>query len=448
MSKDPDDPTQGEAQDDTSSKKEVPHKNQNNPSQEKGLPPPEDTDAEECFDSLNPMQVKLFKSSAEKLSRLAQIGEVLFRDEISAREDLLVTKRGEQQYSQIHEYSKRFFSNFFEKKEDFLPEYIIEELRQIETNGTRLLYSTLRLLIGEKERADKNYPDILDTNTKYLVGYVELTYPEETHLKKKVAKIMDHVIMSRSHIDRADVTVARIGTAVGKMKAELDESSDDVTRKINSLDESNKKAVAELEKEAKSLTDQLIALVGLFTAMSFLVFGGLSAIEHIFEGAPSTPLTKMLTLGSLWGIFVYNTIFIFVFYVGKLVGKNMAMTSVEGASVFRKFPITIITNVILVIVFLASLWSHLLWRGEFLVEIETHLRSVTIGGEVILLCAFPVILILSFFIFGIVAKRKRKLQAQQIVEEQKAIAKEKDELIVGISEVVTEAVNKIRENIS
>lgn len=47
-------------------------------------------------------------------------------------------------------------------------------------------------------------------------------------------------------------------------------------------------------KMSKEMNAQLIALVGIFTALSFLVFGGVSSLDNIFLGAKDIPALKLI----------------------------------------------------------------------------------------------------------------------------------------------------------
>lgn len=49
---------------------------------------------------------------------------------------------------------------------------------------------------------------------------------------------------------------------------------------------------------SKEMNGQLISLVSIFTALSFLIFGGISSLDNIFVGAKDIPVTKLMIVGS------------------------------------------------------------------------------------------------------------------------------------------------------
>ena len=55
-------------------------------------------------------------------------------------------------------------------------------------------------------------------------------------------------------------------------------------------------------KISKEMNVQLISLVAIFTALSFLVFGGISSLDNIFDGAKNIPILKLIVVGSIWGL--------------------------------------------------------------------------------------------------------------------------------------------------
>ena len=68
----------------------------------------------------------------------------------------------------------------------------------------------------------------------------------------------------------------------------------------------------------KEMNTQLISLIAIFTALSFIVFGGISSLDNIFDGVKDIPVTKLMIVGSIWCFCIMNLVFVFMFFVGKL----------------------------------------------------------------------------------------------------------------------------------
>ena len=64
-----------------------------------------------------------------------------------------------------------------------------------------------------------------------------------------------------------------------------------------------------MEENNRNVTTNLISLVGIFTALSFVVFGGITSFQSIFSNIRGIPLTKVMILGCIWAIAIVNIVF-------------------------------------------------------------------------------------------------------------------------------------------
>lgn len=108
------------------------------------------------------------------------------------------------------------------------------------------------------------------------------------------------------------------------------------------------------DKLQKEMNAQLLTLVGIFTALSFLLFGGISSLENIFAGIQTTSILKLIILGCIWGLCLVNLIFVFLFCVAKMTNLPFASTNKDGTTIFKKYPIFWWTNYILVSIFIIA----------------------------------------------------------------------------------------------
>ena len=69
------------------------------------------------------------------------------------------------------------------------------------------------------------------------------------------------------------------------------------------------------ENLTKEMNEQLITLVSIFTALAFLLFGGISSLDNIFSGIDKTSILKLLMIGCIWGICLVNLIFVFLLFL-------------------------------------------------------------------------------------------------------------------------------------
>lgn len=113
----------------------------------------------------------------------------------------------------------------------------------------------------------------------------------------------------------------------------------------------------QINNEGRKLNRDLIAMVAIFTAMSFLVFGGLSSLSSILS--LSIKELPVLTIGVeclVWGICVYNLIYLFMYLVGKLIDKQI--TSRDSDKFYKRHAIFLIGNGIIFSALLVTGWLY------------------------------------------------------------------------------------------
>lgn len=145
----------------------------------------------------------------------------------------------------------------------------------------------------------------------------------------------------------------------------------------------------------KGLRRELISLIAIFTALSFVVFGGISSLDNIFEGARSFPIIQVLIIGCVWGLCILNLVFVFVFFVSKLTRLPIASTDREDANVVQKYPFWIYSNFL--IVFLLAIFGWLYFvdyanSGTWLIYyMQSNPKSSLIGGLVVIIAIFALL---------------------------------------------------------
>ena len=113
----------------------------------------------------------------------------------------------------------------------------------------------------------------------------------------------------------------------------------------------------------KEMNAQLLTLVSIFTALAFLVFGGISSLDNIFS-LSEIPLLKIIASGLVWGLCIFNLIFVFLFCVGKMTHLNFKSTDSPDATIFQKYPIVWWCDLLLVSLLLICLWLYFMQREE------------------------------------------------------------------------------------
>lgn len=151
----------------------------------------------------------------------------------------------------------------------------------------------------------------------------------------------------------------------------------------------------------KDISSQLITLVGIFTAIAFLVFGGFSSLTNVFAHI-GDDIAKTIMLASIWGLIVCNGIFVFLGCIERIVQKESI------TALFNKNSLFSFTNLILLFVFFNSLWVSIVDKynwGHGIIEFgQNSSECVAILGFVIIFVVFIILVLMACRTF----KRKGK----------------------------------------
>lgn len=133
---------------------------------------------------------------------------------------------------------------------------------------------------------------------------------------------------------------------------------------------------------------ELISLIAIFTALSFIVFGGISSLDNIFDGVVSVPIIQLVIVGCIWGLCMLNLVFVFMFLISKLTGLPMKSDDSPEASLSRKYPFLTWSNFFLLLILTISSWLYYIDysnTGSWIIEwSRSHsVCSTVIGGLVI-----------------------------------------------------------------
>ncbi|WP_244832944.1 hypothetical protein [Clostridium sp. BJN0001] len=229
--------------------------------------------------------------------------------------------------------------------------------------------------IYKKLYLEKEEDNIYKEDSIYKKLYLEKEDKVYKKLKKTILKLWDH-----SHL------------AIYQYE-NLKQSDDEFNKKFAiCIEPVRNKMTEKISSSNKSIISQLISLVGIFTAMSFLVFGGINSLEEILKDAIYIPVLQAMIIGSIWGLFLTNLIFVFMFFVSKMTKLEIKSSDRKDANLVQKYPLVFWSELILVIILGNCSWLY-------------YIDSKDIGYWFVLLGKnFPkLVSILGFFIILIVS---------------------------------------------
>ncbi|MCM1466610.1 MAG: hypothetical protein NC086_00570 [Alistipes sp.] len=217
--------------------------------------------------------------------------------------------------------------------EVYMPEKTISSINYYIKHYDRILYSEISAYIfslGEQQRGN-----FISNVERLLVSGLESE--ENKKVQDCVLRIYDHVHLAICQIEslRWDKDDELKILFIENLKPIRD-------RLENQLEE-------KIQTTQKEIYAQLIALVGIFTAMAFLIFGSISSLDNIFSNFQNISLIKISIVGCVWGLCVLNLISIFIFFVSK-------MTKLELEK--RSYSIIAWANLILIFLLIVSIWYY------------------------------------------------------------------------------------------
>lgn len=226
---------------------------------------------------------------------------------------------------------------------NFDPNEWIKQIQlYIKDPNTRLLYSAISYSIFEM--SEEQYDDcsfhmfnvVQCASQKFSSGEIDLdSY-------KAILKFFDHIMLANQQ--------QRV--IMQKKNALHDEVQHEIKDEVQ----------AGISAANKDITSQLVGLVALFTAMSFLVFGGIASLDSIFKSVErfvnlESSVLPVLLVAIAWAFCMMNLLFGFMYFVLRLVRPEQ-FTIRSEKNMVQRYPVVFLTNYILLVLFvvLLSMW--------------------------------------------------------------------------------------------
>lgn len=127
---------------------------------------------------------------------------------------------------------------------------------------------------------------------------------------KLIYKLYDHCNLANTQRDAYSQTRISI-------KQNVDASFDDKYK-----EKFDSKIKPELDSIQKEITNQLIGLVSMFTALSFVIFGGTQMLDSILDNIRIATVSRMICIGFLWTLCMSMLFYILVWFICKIIKPN------------------------------------------------------------------------------------------------------------------------------
>ena len=227
-------------------------------------------------------------------------------------------------------------------------------------NYHRFLYSSVSKLIFEGE--DKETDNLIN-NIKYLIDHLnKFKIDDEDNIRKMLIKLYDHINLAFLQFKSIKMNEDIFNQQIKHLENDTIAS---LSNTVKSVQEYQVNTEEKINNDLKEMNDniygQLLSIVGIFTALAFLVFGGINYVSNIFESVGKVPIIELMIVGSIWGICMMNMIFLFMYFIAKLVNKHISKYEddlVNGIkyTVYQKYPLMFWSNWFVINIFIFSCW--------------------------------------------------------------------------------------------
>lgn len=218
----------------------------------------------------------------------------------------------------------------------------------LSSSAGRLMYSSISNYIFNKTEQELT---TFATNLDFVLHYVESKAArniEDDRWKKSFKAVLKFYDHSNLAIQQQKL--------VNKKRVDLEhEVSGVLAPKISEI--------------TKEMTSQLVGLIGIFTALSFIVFGGISSLDSIFGAIQGTldnqtSILPVLIVAVAWSICMMNLLFGFMYFVIRIthLSKTANENNEKSTNMVQRYPIVFLCNYVLLA--LLALFSGMWFARE------------------------------------------------------------------------------------
>lgn len=196
--------------------------------------------------------------------------------------------------------------------------------------------------------------DDIDT----ITGNVEKIYLRYNGVDKEfdgvLLKLYDHIQLVNVQKGTNDILQQTIS---GGFKETIENQNKELKKRSEEFQGLN----VEINNIKKDFLNQLISLIAIFIAVAFVLFGGINSLGSLtnsIEAALSNKMNIDIINGPviLWGISMFNILYLFMYFIFKLTGRSRSIFKEEGCCnkfklFLSKYLLFILTNCLLFLLY-------------------------------------------------------------------------------------------------
>lgn len=208
--------------------------------------------------------------------------------------NLNVNLNGEEYDKEISEISNEFI------------EYYTQNTRHSYSVISRVLYDNL----DDNNQEDETY---FYENIENIIRYIK-KYDEEND-----CAYVEHIFKLEDHIKLELLRFTELKEKEQKINSEIEQKLTNSQKSFKKLDNDLKRQKRNIE----GLNNQIIAILGIFSAIIITFFGGINFLEGTLSSAAQVRTYKLVLMVAVVGLVMFNIIFLLLTFIAKLVDKNL-----------------------------------------------------------------------------------------------------------------------------
>ncbi len=205
-------------------------------------------------------------------------------------------------------------------------------------------------------------------------------HPEDESVSIKVFKLIDHITLELNRTkynskNFRDMQIASMNEALNSASKEIrkvtDEFRAEQAKKMNLEIEDFRNETEDLKRKVDDSYSQFVSILGIFSAVVLVFFGGLTAFNSIFANMQHIGRFKLSFTIALVGIIIFNLVFMFLYVLAKLLKREIiASTGSEVTDknilikwikrIWKRYPYIVMFNTIMFVIIVAS---FIAWYG-------------------------------------------------------------------------------------
>lgn len=267
----------------------------------------------------------------------------------------------------------------------------IEILNKYLTEDKRLLYSEFTSIIikyNESNSGDQTVGTII-TNLENCISFaMDEQNSIDDVVKKTLIKLWDHANLASNQYNyfmtTDDVFSAKLNPLLNPKIDELKEQYSTLKNEVSSASETLNNSIEEVKNTKYKIVSDIIGLISIFVAISFVLFGGMTLLNNLFDFSNMryVPVTEMLCLGSLIGIILIAIIYAFMVFILKLLDKPY-----KDKPVLNWLLVIIISILVIICCLTFFIWQNepnknIYAEPEMINQIEENTQDIKQGLEV------------------------------------------------------------------